>query len=393
MLLTGSPPPSPPPVTDEFSWRETVAAATLTGISKIGEAWWWTGLYAEALTDDRDLPLSERAELLAREQRAQEQQSRIESSDPAPPLGDASPLKDLPAAHMTRPLIFVPGWYTSHDTFSTLTEKLAPGNGGQTFYLKNGSFFQDKDCRQPLGEGQVPAEARVFVAVHEHHNDSPQAAAPQLQANLEAIQRVTGQPKCDALAFSQGGLTARNYLDGGGSGLGRLAMLGTPNQGSSLADVSLFLFEAQQNGFDVDWLLAEKYLQDSDLPALNWMATESQQLQQLNQSWPAQRARLEEVLIMGSDQRLTIDWGWPYLTDGDSIVEAENLGLPGVEPILLGQEPGRHNSLPFNAQVYLQMVQFFGYEGAPGSAPPEPRSQPRPESEAADRSSAPCPPR
>lgn len=369
---SSTPPPATPPPADDFSWKETVAAATLVGISKVGEAWWWTGLYADALSDDRDLPLSEKAELLAQEQRAEEHRRRVESSDPAPPQGDHSPLKDLPAANMTRPLLFVPGWFTSHDTFETLTEKLSKGNGDQAFYVKSGAFYEDKDCTRPLAAGQIPAEARVFVAVHEHHNDSPSAAAPQLEANLRAVREVSGQPTSDVLAFSQGGLTTRNYLDQGGSGIGKLAMLGTPNQGSSLADASLFMFEARDQGFDVDWLLAEKYLQDSDLPALEWMATESQTLEQLNQRWPAQRAGLEDVMIMGSDQRVTIDWDWPFFTGGDAIVEAENLALPGVEPVLLEEEPGRHNSLPFNAEVYLRMHDFFGYGAGSGSAPLRP---------------------
>lgn len=349
------------PPHDDFDWSDKVAAAGLTAVSKVGEAVWWTGLYARALADERELPLSEKAEMLGREQRAAEHQQRLRHCDPAPPLGVKSPLKDLPAARLQRPLVFVPGWYTSQDQFDTLTEKLAHGNGGAAYYLKEGQFYRDKHCEVPIAETQVPGDTKVFVTVHRLHNDSPEQTAPQLSQNLAAIARVTGQPRCDAVAFSQGGLAARNYLDSGGTGLGKLFMLGTPNRGSSLADMSLFMFEADEQGFGLDWLLAEKFLQDSDREALGWMATDSQKLQALNERWPQQRAALEDVMVMGSDRRRTLDSDWPYLVDGDAIVEAENLGLPGLEPVLVDDDPGRHNTLPFNAEVYLQMHDFFGW--------------------------------
>ena len=345
----------------EFTARGKTLAAGLSAVSTGREGLFHWDMFMEALEHESDLPLREEILELAEAEKARQKHARTYRSDPAPPLGDASPLKDLPTAQLQRPILMVPGWDMAHDRFMTLTEKLTE-SGGQAFYVKSGEFFSDRDCTVRVPALEVPADSKVFVTVLEHLGESPHTSSPQIEANLSAIRTVTGQPKSDVFAYSQGGLATRHFLDTTEVEIGKFLMLGTPNMGSGMADVSKFLYNAQDQGYDVDFLMEIEHLDIDDEAAIRFMATDSPELADLNSRWTEQMADTEGFLVVGSDQDWTLTWGLPPLGAGDTIVERENLTPEGVEPFLISDGDWvDHRNLPYNAEVYQQMLAHFNW--------------------------------
>ena len=335
----------------------TVASAVRAGIH-------YGQLMVGALMDDSPLPIQEKIHRADVMDRAISKHRRTYTSRPAPPLDENSPMKDLPAAQLKRPFMMVPGWDMAHDRFLTFTSKLTENgaNGGQTFYLQNGQFFADRDCREALTTEQVPKDAKVFVTVFNALGESPEETAPQVSANLQALRAVTGEQTPDLLAYSQGGLATRRYLDTTDSSVGKLMMLGTPNRGAGLADLSKLMYNAQDNGYDVDFLMASEHLDPDDEGSIRFMATDSPKLRALNDRWDQQMAHTEGFKIVGSGQDNTLHWGWPLLKSGDTMVEVENLAPAGVEAHLIQDGPWvNHRDLPYSAQVYIQAKEHFGW--------------------------------
>lgn len=349
---------------DQLSILGHAVAATLTAASAVMETWHYAELFTRACLDESPLPLADKIQQYDRMDRAISKYRRTYTSRPAPPLADQSPLRDLPAAELKRPLMMVPGWDMAHDRFLTITEKLTQGgqNGGQTYYIQNGEFYADRDCTAPLASVDVPATAKVFVTVFNQLGESPETSSPQVEANLRALKSVTGAHTPDVMAYSQGGLATRNFLDKSPQSIGKLLMLGTPNQGAGLANLSRFLYDAQDNGYQVDWLMASEHLDADDEASIRFMATDSAQLKDLNSRWSDQMEKTEGFHIVGSAHDPTLHWGWPVVSSGDSMVEKENLAPPGVPTHLVDKgEWTRHRDLPYNAEVYLQAHQHFGW--------------------------------
>lgn len=282
---------------------------------------------------------------------------------PLPP----SLLKDLPASNLERPFLLVPGFHTPKDRFHHLVEKLTENgaNGGRAYFVSKGKFYADEDCTirtTPQGK-----EARVFVAVFDSTNTPPDQAAPDLAASLKAIQEFTGQPKVDVTAYSMGGLASRVYLDQGGDGIGKLMMLGTPNQGSAMSRSALGLLDLQRWGYDTDWLLTRKPLDQSDRHALGWLlpvsgGSKNPQLEDLNSRWDSQRSRTEAIRLVGSNSRFT--FGRYFIpARGDGTVTGSSLRLEGEHTVFLKDPNHRSHGLLFsNPQSYTEMRSFFRWD-------------------------------
>jgi hypothetical protein len=350
--------------TEQLSLIGHTVAVGLTAYSAVLSGIHYGRLAVEALMDDSPLSFQEKIRQADMRELAQSRYQRVHASNPAPPLGDDSPMKDLPSANLKRPFLMVPGWDTSHDRFLTFTSKLVEDghNGGATYYIQDGNFFADRDCREPMSAQQIPPDAKVFVSVFTEIGQSPQATAPQLQANLQAIQSVTGQEAPDILAYSQGGLATRHFLDNSEQKVGKLMMLGTPNLGSGLADVSKLLYNAQDHGYAVDFMMRAEHLEPGDESSIRYMATDSPHLSTLNSRWDQQMTDTQGFKIVGSSETPTLHWGWPVITGGDRMVEVENLAPEGVEKHLIGDGPWTdHRDLPYSAQVYMHAREHFGW--------------------------------
>lgn len=282
---------------------------------------------------------------------------------PLPP----SLLKDLPPSKLERPFLMVPGFHTPKDRFDHLVEKLTEdgSNGGHAYYVARGQFFLDKDCT--LQATPDPSTARVFVAVFDSTNTPPHEAGPDLALSLKAIQEFTGQPKVDVCAYSMGGQASRLYLDQGGDAIGKLMMLGTPNQGAALARTSLGLLDLQRSGYDTDWLLSRKPLTQEDRFALGWLlpvdgGSQNPQLSDLNSRWDHQRSRTEAVKLVGANSRFTLG-RWFIPAGGDGTVTGSSLELKGEHTVFLKNPNHRNHGLLFsNPQTYTEMRSFFRWD-------------------------------
>jgi len=277
-------------------------------------------------------------------------------------------LSDLPGSQIDRPIILVPGWQTPQDRFDHLAQKLTGqgANGGKVYFVKNGEFFADLDCTQRMLTRS--ADAKVFVAVFPHNNTPPNETASELARSFKAIQELTGSPKVDVTGYSMGGLATRLYLDQGGDAIGKFLMLGSPNQGSSLARSALGLLDLQEKGYDVAWLLSRKPLSESDRAALGWLrpvdgGSHNPQLSDLNSRWDQQKSRLEMVRILGSHSRPTLGrYFLPAL--GDGTVASHSLAIGQQEPVYLKNSHYRNHGLLFsNPDTYLEMRSYFGWDG------------------------------
>jgi hypothetical protein len=346
----------------EFTVKGVLAAAGLAAASKVTETFYYTGLAVEAMTNPSHLPLGDEIHRLDTMRRAIKSHRRITVTDGLP-LGSANPLKDLPAAHLKRPVMLVPGWDTPHDRFRPLTDKLIDqgANGGQTLYVKNGEFFSDQHCHFPLAAEDVPKDSKVFVTVLNSTSESPHTSAPQLKANMEALQRVVPGPPPDVIAYSQGGLCTRTYLAEEGAKTGKLMFVGTPNLGAGLASLSNFVYQAQDQGYDVDYLLSDQNLDPEDRASIEFMTVGSEHLDKLNAGWDQQMARTEGFLVVGYQGTNTFNYGIPPLKPGDKLVTAENLAPPGVERTFVDGQYAEHGTLPFNAGAYQEMLKHFDW--------------------------------
>jgi pimeloyl-ACP methyl ester carboxylesterase len=346
---------------DRFTLKGAVAAAGLAAYSQAAETLYYTGLAVEALSSDSPLPLGEQIHRLDVMRRAIKAHRRVHLTENLP-LGPANPLKELPVAQVQRPVMLVPGWDTPHDRFRPLTDKLTEGgaNGGHTYYVKDGQFYSDQDCNFALASDQIPADAKVFVTVLHSTSESPHTSAPQIRANLEAIGRLRPGPVPDVIAYSQGGLATRQYLNSGEDArVGRLMFVGTPNLGAGLASLSNFVYQAQDKGYNVDYLLADQNLDSEDRDSIEFMTVGSEPLQRLNAGWEQQMARTEGYAVVGSQQTPTFHYGFPPIKPGDRLVPAENLAPPGVAPTFVEGQYSEHATLPFHPDVYREMLNYF----------------------------------
>ncbi len=347
---------------DELTLKGKVAATGLTIASKVKEAFYYTGLAVEAMTSDSPQPWGDQIHRLDVMRRGLKAFHRVTTTEKLP-LGEASPLKDLPPAALKRPIMLVPGWDTSHDRFRPLTDKLTDdgANGGKTYYLRNGEFFHDQNCNEPLPHGEVPKDAQVFVTVFNNTSEAPPTTAPQVKANLEAMRRAVGGPAPDVIAYSQGGLATRTYLDQGGSDVGRLVFVGTPNMGAGLASLSNFAYKAQDQGYDVDYLLSDLGLDPEDRPSMEFMTVGSDSLEKLNAGWDTQMARTEGFQIVGYQGAKTFHYGLPPFQPGDGLVTADHLGPAGVERAYVQGEWTEHKYLPISAGAYQEMHRYLNW--------------------------------
>jgi pimeloyl-ACP methyl ester carboxylesterase len=275
-----------------------------------------------------------------------------------------SPLAALPSVKLDRPVIFVPGFNMKASQFDDMTNKLLEekSNGSRTLYVRDGKFFEDMRCSKPA---QASADSKVFVASFHQRNETPDQTAPQLDADLEAISKLTGQPKIDAVGYSMGGLSTRVYLDDGGDKVGRFAMVATPNQGSALAKLSSWLIELKQNGRSVDAILNLKHVQAKDHEALHWLRpTDGHRpnlhLQDINSRWPNQRARVEDAKVFGSvgKSKTYTTYIWP--TKGDGTVTGKSLLLPGL-PSKTWTTPqfASHSALTSSPELFTGLTEFL----------------------------------
>lgn len=285
-------------------------------------------------------------------------------------LSSRPPMAGEPRVALDRPFVMVPGWTTERERFAALSSKLTEGgaNGGRVYYVRDGAFFTDFELVHQASGG-VPKDARVFEVILRDKHAPPDVVAGELDRNFDAIRQATGAEKVDVDAYSMGGLGTRVYLDRGGRAVGRLMMLGTPNNGTRFAELARHILRR-----DIQWAMSMAGLTVADLPALDWMTVDdpagrlNPRLHDLNSRWPQQRQHLEAVEIVGGQGQLTpASHGWRLFTAGDGLVPVESLSLPGT-PARVVEGEKHHGYLNNDAATYREMIRFFGWTPLPGPA-------------------------
>ncbi len=282
------------------------------------------------------------------------------------------PLDDVPDVKLNRPVMMCPGWNTEYYKFDFLANKLAAsGQNGSVVYLSQGKAYRDNQCTVPLD--QIPTNSKVFVTKWDNPNTPPELTSLQLKQNMDLLQSAVGPTKVDVIGFSMGGLATRKYLDQGGEHVGKFVTLGTPHQGTRFGQLCDRLLSNK-----VDWATKFGGLEDSDLPAMQWLAADKPNLKDLNQRWPEQRARVEDSLFIRSTIEPTPSTGFLPFAAGDGLVELSHATLPGAPSVVLTGTPLlNHVMLPHDSQVFQEMQRFLGWESQPGvnaqPVPPTPR--------------------
>lgn len=275
-------------------------------------------------------------------------------------------LEEAAAVEMPRPALFVPGFTTPIDPYMPLTDHLtADGkNGGRPYYVRNGVIYSDPECTRAVDAPSAP-EARVFVVMPYTRYDTPPQFAEQLKPDLEAVNRFTGSTATDLVGYSMGGISSRLFLhQSRPEGVGKLLMVGTPNQGSRVGSMAHW---AVQN--DVGWAMALANHAPAALPALEWLRAVpdgNPVLQDLNARWSQQRALVQDARVIGSVGLPTpgcSPWSW---SSGDTAVEKSALALPGLEVrTVSGGLTKSHETLMADPDVFREMSGFLGWKAGP----------------------------
>lgn len=276
------------------------------------------------------------------------------------------PLKESPKVTIERPFVMVPGYTTRPDRFEALGRKLTEdgANGGKIVFVQDGKFFEERACEHELSEAPT-AQNKVFEIVLMDTREAPPVAAVEIEKNFKAIQEATGYQKLDVDAYSMGGLGTRLYLDQGGDAVGKLLLLGTPNQGTRFAGLARDVIRR-----DIKFAMDMAGLTAANLPALEWLAADDGQgnanprLTELNKNFDRQAARCESVLTLGGDEMMTPSSQsfWP-VTGGDGLVEGKRLFPPGGEQRMLEGEK-HHAYLNGDPDVYREMTAYYGWKTA-----------------------------
>lgn len=280
--------------------------------------------------------------------------------EPRKPAVPPSELTDLPKASLSRPVVLVAGWHTNPLRFGPLTEKLTEdgSNGGAVGYLKGGQVFADPHCTQTLEN--PPADMKVFVSLLESDRTDPEAAQPELTQNLQTVQRLTGGATMDFVPFSMGSLQTLYYVDQHEKpNIGKVMFVAAPLQGAGLAGLSHHLLEGKDRGWDTDWLLRIKDVNEYDRGALQWLRPHSEQREDLHSRHDIQRARVEDMMCIGSHAKKTLGanlWVGP----GDGMVPVSSMKLGNV-PVELVEDKCPHGELIQSPSIYQRMLTYFDW--------------------------------
>lgn len=267
-------------------------------------------------------------------------------------------MDEVPRVQLQEPVLFVQGFVAPPGQFSTALKHLTSDglNGGAPVYIKDGQFFSDTWCKNKMEPGP---ESKVFRLIHDPLA-SPEVIADKMELATVAIEKVSGDCRPDVVAHSLGGLGARIYTDRGNK-VGKLAMVGTPNQGSRAA---LLTKAALVNG--ISWATSLAHVNAAAIPALEWMVPTgngNQHLQSLNSRWESQQAQTEGAVIIGAN---AFDSPSPTLESepGDGLIEASSLQVGDCPTLILSGDESRkgHYTMAADPEIFQAYSDFFGWK-------------------------------
>ncbi len=276
--------------------------------------------------------------------------------------------KSLPKVKIERPLVAVQGFASRKGAVEPLLEHLTRegSNGGQVYYVQNGKFYSDVDCRWPVPESERDEAVRIFRVVPLDREMSPAARAERLGVELEAVREFKNCRLLDVVAHSMGGLVVRHYLDRADDHLGKVLMAGTPHRGSRNATDA---YKALAQG--LTWALAVANVGPGAAAALEFMRSMEEYpeanpaLNDLNSRFESQMARTQDYLTVGSTTISTPSFREGGREPGDGLVEGSSFrAVPQdshVEVFTEGDTLNHHTVLVDRA-VFARMTEFFAWD-------------------------------
>lgn len=260
----------------------------------------------------------QRAETLSRE-------SGVFLSDRVPELGPARLPSEAPP-RLERPVLFLHGYMGWAEEFDGMVRWLERDGTNRSGGILDGAH-----------PGPVDPSANVFALRFGKQWQSLEADARELRAAVEAICQATGAPGVDVVAHSKGGLDVRLYLMDPTEKVDHVVQIGTPNQGTFLANLELvarerFGYPVRPPSKDPEVAATLRQLTvdgvDGDGKPRN------PALHDLNAGWETQKERAEFLTISG-DGIPTITHRLPGVTPlGDGVVTRRSAGREDV--------PARH---------------------------------------------------
>lgn len=265
-------------------------------------------------------------------------------------------LKDAPSVKVDTPVLLVHGYNGKPTQYDPLIEQLTRNEeNGAPVYIKHGQTYADSACSE---EFKPNADSKVFYMMHEKEA-SPEIIADDVKLATQRIEEATQVAEPDVVAHSLGGLGTRIFCDRGGK-VGKLAMVGTPNQGSRAA---MLTKAALKNG--ISWAMTLAGASAAAEAAFSWMVpvvNGNEKLEQLNERWPEQRENMQEAIVFAAKDFTTpnpIEESGP----GDGLIEADHVSVGDVE-VKFYEGKGRksHFTLINDPDVNEGMREYFGWQ-------------------------------
>jgi len=257
------------------------------------------------------------------------------------------PTSTPPKLH--RPVVFVHGFNGKAERWEHLAEWLSSGDSGNKYagIIDAGKF------------DNIDPSANMFSLRLSRPYNSVEKNQAELKAAVEAVRAATGADEVDLVVHSLGGLNSRAYLQDPDEKVNKLVQLGTPNRGSQLANMEIFMRE----NFDypviprtddpevrrvLEQLSVDK-LDGDGIPKNPW-------LRALNNDWDNQRGAAEVMIVAGAGIP-TLTGGPGITVRGDGVVARKSARLDGVENKTIWFKT--HGALQNSPKVMENLAKFL----------------------------------
>jgi len=210
-------------------------------------------------------------------------------------------------------------------------KNLAPMHGPAVILIHG--LLQSSKCMVPIGKNLQKAGYQTV----EFDYPSTQVTIPEAARNLDkVIQSLEGVDEINFVVHSMGGLVVRAYTkDFEDPRIKRMVMLGTPNRGAELADLT-----------HQSW-----FLRTAGGPAARQLGTRS------NGLIPQLPVPKFEFAVIAGSSGTPIGWNPLIPGDDDGTVTVDSTKLPGATDFAIVN--ALHSRLLWNDQVYEQTVNFL----------------------------------